>query len=194
MVKCDDLPRVISDSDWSWLIQIAYKFLILQLFVTNYPAMFRVFQNSAMPAMPGDVFCLHSKYHDELFGDLQILHALLQGFSCVKLGKEMTGKRRWKCQCCLFFCQRKRFRRVFFRFHWCLPKGQEKCMKKSIATAISINSQLDDIKPKSFTELFCLPKTTVWRLLLHLHLDVLLEPGGTQIVCIGDMISFDCKA
>jgi len=34
-------------------------------------------------------------------------------------------------------------------------------MKKSIATATSINSQLDDIKPKSFTELFFLPKTTV---------------------------------
>lgn len=44
MVKCHDLPRVISDSDWSWLIQIAYKFLVLQLFVTNYPAMFGVFQ------------------------------------------------------------------------------------------------------------------------------------------------------
>lgn len=90
--------------------------MILQLFVTNYPAMFRVFQNSAMPAMPGDVFCLHSKYHDELFGDLQILHALLQGFSCVKLGKEMTGKRWWKCQCCLFFCQKKRKGEYFLDF------------------------------------------------------------------------------
>jgi len=74
------------------------------------------FPNSAMPAMPGNVFCLHSKYHDELFGDLQILHALLQGFSCVELGKEMTGKRWWKCQCCLFFCQKKRKGEYFLDF------------------------------------------------------------------------------